>query len=759
MFSLKNDFREHREALGNQYVNAWHNEDAFRAHEALTVAMHEYARELTALPHPVIKARCFAFLVHTAPIYINPDDWFGIALEVPKLDPLLDIGSYYHRPIMDLNDLWKRELVLVLTSAEDNAFIQKTRNHLFNELYIDYNHSTPCWEDILSLGICGLADRARAYRERLSPLNAEQTAYFDGIDISLEGLLALLHRYEQALRERTEPKLVHMHRAISHLLISAPKNTYEALLLAWIYWFAQEQIEGIRVRTVGALDRLYYGFYLSDLEKGQLTREDAVELFTYFMNGFYAMRVLYQQPMYFGGVDEEGRAVANELSYIVLDAYNALSAPNPKLQFILSENTPDALALRVLETVRSGNSSISIINQQLAEKSLLRLGMSEEEARTFLMSGCWDYAIRNHEVKTVPIRVNLPKILEYTMTGGICLSTGETVCPSHGEDFPSFDALLEAYKAQWLYIQERAMSIVENWERYLAEISPANLYSSTMTDSLAQGVDGYAKGMKYNTTIFTVCGLATLIDSLCAIKKFVFDEKVISLGELVALLKNDWQGGEILRLKILRDTDKYGNGSALADSLMCSLVDFFAIHTNRRPNSRGGFWKLGMLSIDKNVRFGSLMCATPDGRRAREPLSKNLSPVIGMDRGGITTLLNSLTKMDFSHFPHAAILDLVLHPSAVSGEDGLRAFAGIVRTYFARGGHSIQFNIFSADTLMDAKAHPAQYRNLQVRVCGWNVYFVDLEEIQQNAFIREALHREGRDTQAQAYCGGASACR
>lgn len=745
MLTIKNTYREDRDALIDQYVIAWHNDEAFLRHDILTRRMHEYAKTCQGFAHPVIKAKCFAFLCENAPIYINEKDWFGISLEVPKLDSLFDIGSFYHRPLMDLCDVWKKELGEQLTSKEDEEFIKKTRNYLFNEFYIDYNHSTPCWEDIFSLGIQGLSERAIAYRKKLSPLTKEQEAYFDGIEISYNAFLSLLLRYENALKERQEPRLVHMREAIAHLRTAPPSNTYEALLLAWIYWFVQEQIEGIRVRTAGALDRLYYGFYQNDIQNGIFTKEDIVEMFTYFMSGFHAMRVVYQEPMYLGGVDENGNSVVNELSYLILDAYNILSAPNPKLQVIVSKNTPDAFLLYTLDTIRRGNSSISIINQEIAESSLLKVGATPEEARTFLMSGCWDYAVRNHEVKTVPIRVSLPKILEYTMNDGICLSTGATVGLNMGRDFLSFDDFLEGFKAQWLYLQKRAMGIVENWERYLDEISPANLYSATMTDSLSQGVDGYARGMKYNTTIYTVCGLATLIDSLCAIKKYVFDEKAITLSDFVTLLKNNWQGGETLRQRILRDKDKYGNGSPMADALTVSLTEFFAKNTNLKPNSRGGFWKCGILSIDKNVKFGALMCATPDGRKFGEALSKNLSAVIGMDRGGITTLLNSISKIDFTNFPHSAILDLILHPTAVNGEDGLRAFGGLVRTYFAKGGHSIQFNVFSADTLLDARRQPQKYKTLQVRVCGWNVYFVDLDVVQQDAFIREAFHREGRE--------------
>lgn len=742
MYSLENTFNENREALRNQYVKAWVTDEAFARYDALEADVMRLADSLAGEPHSVIKAKCFCYILENAPIVINPDDWFGITLEATKMAPILDIGCHYQRILVNLSRKWQDELDSSLNPAEDKYFVENTRNYLFNELYIDYNHSTPCWEDIFSLGLCGLIERAEKYRRMHEPLDDKKRAYFDGIEISMRGVIALLKRYSAALSDRKERRLIIMREAIDNITYAPPKNTYEAMLLAWIYWYVQEQVDGIRARTMGALDRLYLDFYRKDVARGVLCADDMEEMLVYFMNGFNALRTAYQQPMYIGGCDETGVCIVNELSYIALRAYRTLAAPNPKLQVIITDDTPRELLTLVLETIREGTSSISIINHNIARESLIKVGATEEEANTYLMSGCWDYAVKNHEVKTVPIRVSLPKILEYTMSGGVCLTTGEQVAPKLDDGIESFDDFMAAFEKQWLYIQSRAMRIIENWESHLSIISPSNLYSGTMTDSLERGVDGYACGMKYNNTIYCVCGLATLVDSLCAIKKYVYDTKEISLAELVEAMKKNWQGYEMLRRKILRDTDKYANGSELADSLMVRLTRFFAEHTNGRPNSRGSIWKLGILSIDKNVRLGALMCATPDGRCAGEPLSKNLSPVIGMDRGGLTTLINSITKIDFTGFPHSAMLDLIVHPSAVAGDGGLCAFEGIVRTYFKKGGHSLQFNVFSASDLIAAQKEPDKYRNLQIRVCGWNVYFVELERVLQDAFIKECLHRE-----------------
>lgn len=736
-----NDFNNNRTKLSDHYVRNCQKESVVARYDELSKQVLELAQSMEGQPHCVIKAKCFSYILENANIYINPDDWFGIALESIKVSSIWDVGINYYLPMNELSRKWQREMDAVLNLPEDKHFAKYAEAHLLNEFYMDYNHSTPCWEDIFALGLNGLRERAREYKQRFVPLTSEQEAYFEGIEISYTAVINLLKRYAQALKDYNEPKMVAMRKAIEHLIDCPPSNIYEAMLLGWIYWYVQECVDGIRVRTMGGLDRLYRAFYEKDIKDNRYTRDEVCELFTYFMNSFHALRVVYQQPMYVGGVDEDGNCVVNELSYVVMEAYNILCAPNPKLQVIISRNTPDDFLKKVLEIIREGNSSISIINHEIAEASLLKIGATQAEARTYLMSGCWDYAIRNHEVKTVPVRVSLPKILEYTMNDGVCLSTGERVGMQVG-NADTFDDFYAKFEQQWLYIQKRTMGIIENWEQYLAEVSPANMYSGTMTDSLSKAVDGYAKGMKYNQTVYTVCGLATLVDSLCAIKKYVFDKKEISMEKFIEAIKANWKGYEELRRKIQNDSDKYGNGSDMADELMVKLTQFFADNTNGKPNSRGGIWKIGILSIDKNVRFGKLMCATPDGRGAGEPLSKNLSPVIGMDRGGLTTLLNSLNKIDFSNFAHSAMLDLILHPTAVSGEDGLEAFSAIVRTYFNRGGHSLQFNVFSSESLIAAQKDPDKYRNLQVRVCGWNVYFVDLEKTIQDAFIEQCKHQE-----------------
>ena len=536
MSNLWNKFESDRELLDQQYVKAWNNEEAFERVENLKTSVMELADALKEEPHPIVKAKCFDYILENAPIYVNPNDWFGISLVAVKMDPITDIGCHYGKILNSLHAKWREELSAVLYLEEDAHFCEYARNNLLNEFYIDYNHSTPNWEDIFHYGIKGLLERVQQYKVALnqkSPLTAKQLAYFEGIEMTYHAILKLFQRYITALVEQTEPKMQRMKTAFENLINNPPRNTYEALLLATQYWFLQENVDCVRARTMGGLDQLYYDFYRNDTENGTFSKENIKELFVYFMNTFHAMRVAYQQPIYIGGMNENGDCIVNDLSYLVLDAYNTLSAPNPKLQAKIGKNTPDRFLMAVVETIRNGNSSISIMNDDNAALSLMNLGVPKEEALTNLMSGCWDYTVKNHEVKTIPVRVSLPKILEYTMTNGVCLTTNEVVGCQTGTRFDTFDDFYSAYEKQWLYLWKKVKRIIENWELYLADISPSNMFSGTMTDSLAQAVDGYARGMKYNTTVYTVAGLGTLVDGLCAIKNTYLTKKKYLLKNLL----------------------------------------------------------------------------------------------------------------------------------------------------------------------------------------------------------------------------------
>jgi len=195
-------------------------------------------------------------------------------------------------------------------------------------------------------------------------------------------------------------------------------------------------------------------------------------------------------------------------------------------------------------------------------------------------------------------------------------------------------------------------------------------------------------------------------------------------------------------MKIHNDLDKWGNNRVEPDMIAQDIMNFSTKLVLNKPNNRGGVFKTGLFTIDNHVYCGSKMGATPDGRKATAPLSKNMSSVIAMDRQGVTALIGSAAKIDYTQFPDGSVLDIMLHPSAVQGKDGLNAMLDLIKTFYKGGGFSLQYNILDVETLKKAQENPEEYANLQVRVCGWNAYFIDLSKTLQNEFILQAENVE-----------------
>ena len=259
--------------------------------------------------------------------------------------------------------------------------------------------------------------------------------------------------------------------------------------------------------------------------------------------------------------------------------------------------------------------------------------------------------------------------------------------------------------------------------------------SATYTDCMASGTDIYAGGAKYNNSSINLIGVATYADSLAAIRTLVYESGEISLGEMYSAMKNGFEGEDGLLTKIRKRCAKYGTGNPIADNIANDTVSKLAALMRDTPNGRGGIFRPALFSIDWIWRLGKRLGATPDGRAAGAPLSKNLCSAVGMDIEGVTGLIRSALVFDHTDFPNGTVLDLCLHPTAVSGDEGLCAMRGLVDVYFAAGGFAVQFNVVSASTLRAAQKDPEKYKNLQIRLCGWNVYFTELDRAAQDHLI------------------------
>jgi formate C-acetyltransferase len=259
-------------------------------------------------------------------------------------------------------------------------------------------------------------------------------------------------------------------------------------------------------------------------------------------------------------------------------------------------------------------------------------------------------------------------------------------------------------------------------------------------DCIARGRDYNAGGARYNTTYVMPVGVGTTTDALSAIEHHVFGEQAVRMGELAGALASNFDGRDALRGVLWHHTPRYGNDDERADRLLRRVCDMLFAIVDGRPNTRGGAWHVNYLSTTCHVYFGSVTGATPDGRRAGEPVSDGISPVQGTDRGGPTAVLRSAAKMDHAR-TGGTLLNLKFAPDVLDGAEGIDRLAHLVRSYFRLDGHHIQFNVVTADTLRAAKAAPEQHRDLIVRVAGYSDYFCDLTGPLQDEIIARTEHQ------------------
>jgi formate C-acetyltransferase len=333
------------------------------------------------------------------------------------------------------------------------------------------------------------------------------------------------------------------------------------------------------------------------------------------------------------------------------------------------------------------------------------------------------------------------KVLEVTVNNGFDRRTGKKIGLQTGNPakFGSFSELFEAFKKQLNYFVNIKVTGNNIIERLYAELLPVPFLSLFIDDCVAKGKDYNDGGARYNTNYVQGVGLGTMTDSLAAIKHNVFDNEYITMGQLLEALESDFRGNETLRHRLLNRTPKYGNDDDYADGIMKAVFEAYFEAVDGRPNTKGGCYRINLLPTTVHVYFGKLVGATPDGRRASEPLSEGVSPVQGADRKGPTAVIKSAAKIDHAR-TGGTLLNQKFTPQLLADEEGLDKLASLIRTYFKLDGHHIQFNVVSSEMLRDAQKHPEKYRDLIVRVAGYSDYFVDLNAELQNEIIKRTEH-------------------
>ena len=584
--------------------------------------------------------------------------------------------------------------------------------------------------------------------------------------VCAEALIQFAHRHAlEALRQaeaETNPQrkaeLERIAEVCTHVPANAPRDFWEALQYYWfVHLGVTIELNPWDAFCPGKLDQHLLPFYRHGLQAGILTRDSAKELlhclWIKFNNQPAPPKVgvtAAESSTYTdfaqintGGVTPHGSDAVNEVSYLILDVIEEMRLLQPSSSIQVSKRNPNRFVRRAARIIRTGFGQPSVFNSDLVVQELIRMGKRVADARNGGSSGCVEVGAFGKENYNLTGYFNMPKVLELTLHNGLDPRTGRQLGPQtgHATDFATFEELFEAFRKQlnhFVDIKIRGNNLIE---RLYATYMPAPFLSLLIDDCIATGRDYHDGGARYNTSYIQGVGLGTMADALAAIKHCVFDRQTLSMNDLLAALRSDFEGHERTHQILLNKTPKYGNDDDYADQVMRAVFEAYFEAIDGRSNTKGGTYHINLLPTTCHVYFGSVIGATPDGRRAGAPLSEGISPVQSADRHGPTAVIKSAAKMDHAR-TGGTLLNQKFTPQLLESDAALDKLVHLIRSYFKLDGHHIQFNVVDAATLRAAQRNPDLHRNLIVRVAGYSDYFCDLGRELQDEIIARTEHRE-----------------
>ncbi len=626
-------------------------------------------------------------------------------------------------------------------------------------LGIGLSFFVPDYARIIGEGVSKTLHDAQAELKTLTyhePEAFDKAQYLKAVIIALSAMVRMYHRYGDACAARAEETADPVRKAellrmadTCHWIAENPSRDFrDALQNFWFYWMmvAHGTTPG------GRFDQFMYPYYRKDIDSGALTDEDVLELLEClrikimqfnFVNGGAQQRDKWAgmarwHNFVIGGVKKDGTDATNELSYLILEAANQVRVPQYTITVRVAESTPQSLMMKAAELVRTGLGMPAFVSDKSYIEGLVAQGVPLEEARDYALAGCLDLNLPGKSRINALGMFIVPKVLDITMHNGVLTSTGEQLGPRTGEmkDFTEFEQFMGAFKTQLdhfmgLYNEEHNILC-----RVAREIFCDVVHSAFTQDGIASGKDMFARKMFYeNASMFNPIGMINVVNAMAAVKRVIFERHEADMETLFKAIEANWEGYEWLRKKCA-EAPKFGNNEPLADELAAELYGFWVQNTGRFRTIYGEPPRPTGVSITAHAPGGAYTCATPDGRFAGETLCDGvMSPAQGTDTHGPLASLSSAMKIDQTPF-NAALLNMKIHPSAMTGPADLEKFIAMVRTYLTHGGKHIQFNVVDNKVLKAAQERPKDYPELIVRVAGYSTYFTLLTPAVQDEIIK-----------------------
>ena len=641
-------------------------------------------------------------------------------------------------------------------------------------LYIDkkavrgWGEVTAGYEWFISNGVEGLRKKILARKSELDatvPGDYEKEIYLDALLIVCEGMETLAERYaieaerlaalEGDGRRKAELREI---AAVCRQVPAYPARTFrEAMQSFYFYQICIFMEQNAAAYNPGRMDQYLYPYYKADLEAGRITAEEAQELFDCLWVKFsepclfqdaksaeYASGYPMFQNLCAGGVDSMGRDAVNDLSYMIIQATmdTQLYQPSLSVRYNMAKN-PNSFLRKIVELMAMGTGFPAFHNDEVGIRMLMNKGIPLREALNWNPGGCVETnlagKIRGYSALA---DINLGSVMEFVMLNVKCRKSGKLAGAQTGAPttFAAFDDFMAAVKNQLHYV----IKVVVKASHIIDDICmgrPVPALSISFEECIENAKDYAWGGAKYNTGNGIICiGVSDLINSVAAVKHLVYDTKSVTMKQLLAALASDFADAPEI-LKACQEAPKYGNDDPYVDGIAAELFSYIAdeIESYR---SKFGVMTPGILPVSGNTPFGVEVGALPSGRRAGKPLADGVSPNGGTDVNGPTAVLKSVANIPHDRFVQGTLLNMKLDPQMVNNENGIRQIMALLKSLCTLGVYHVQFNVVDQKKLLEAQAHPEEYRNLLVRVAGYTAFFVELGKEVQDDIIARTVQSE-----------------
>ncbi len=755
----------------------------------------ESYRETEGEPQVIRRAKALAKILENMTIYIGDEErivgnfasdprsvsWYP-EVSVNWLDRALNDG---YKNLLD--DRGKEELEEIHRYWRKNSIQTRFAAVLPKDLksYVLFNGASfwggharglviPNYDKLFRVGLAGLMDEADSSLKNLESATRvhardflAQGDFLRAIIITLKAAINFARRYarmagdmaatEDAPRRRSE--LEEIARICDWVPANPPRTLHEALQSIWFIHLIVNVIEGPQRGCGLRGDLLLYPFYKKDLDEGRITRDEAQELVEFLIIKFEEIGFLEVpeaariqsggsifQALNIGGVDRDGRDVTNEMSYIILDAANAMKTLQPSLALRYHDETPRELVYKAIDVIKTGIGYPALFNDKVIIPHMLSLGIGLEDARNYSIIGCIQWSITGKNIR--PCRgeiahLCLPKCLELALNKGVDKFTGKQIGYATPDPmvFNSIEDIMEAYLKQVNFFTEKQVRIDDICQAVYEQYFQRPFTSALLDRSFELGKDLTSwRDHSYATII--LLGSTNVVDSITAIKKLVFEEKAITMEELLEALQNNFENREELRQMLITKAPKFGNDDDYVDLIGKDVHERTARELRKTVDFFGwpAYGDGSGTSANYTMGFGT--GATPDGRKDGEPFADAIvSPARGRDTNGPTAVLRSVSKID-PVATHTHLFNQKFLPEFLDGEYK-KLFADYIESWADLGVYHIQFNVVDRETLVDAQDRPERYPNLIVRVAGYSAYFVDLDRGLQNDIIMRTEQQLG----------------